>query len=95
MLFKKIEMYNYVEDLRSLASKELYDFFEAIDPKTAPKNIKLLYFYFVGSRNLISEMTNESVATYKHDQMQPTRPEMRKTITGKGSGKGKVDNSRY
>jgi len=63
-MFKKIDMYKYVEDLRGLANKELYDFFENIDPDTAPKNIKLLYFYFVGSRNLIGEMTNDSVATY-------------------------------
>lgn len=45
-------MHNYVEDLRSAANREIYDFLEAIDPDTAPKNLKLLYFYFVGSRNL-------------------------------------------
>jgi hypothetical protein len=66
-LFKKIDMYKYVEDLRGQANKELYDFFENIDPDTAPKNIKLLYFYFVGVRNLIGEMNNDSVTTYKSD----------------------------
>ena len=54
-------MQNYVEELRKLANKEIYDFFEGIDPDTAPKNLKLLYFYFVGSRYMKSVMMNESV----------------------------------
>ena len=54
-------MHNYVEDLRSEANREIYKFLEQIDPNTAPSNLKLLYFYFVGSRNLFHEMTTESV----------------------------------
>ena len=61
ILFKKIEMHNYVEQVREEALNEIYEFFQEIDPKTAPKNIKLLFFYFVGSRNLLNEMTTESV----------------------------------
>lgn len=78
-------MHNYVEDLRSAANREIYDFLEAIDPNTAPKNLKLLYFYFVGSRNLFLEMTTESVQKYRLDQMQPVRNDLRKAITGQGA----------
>lgn len=60
-------MSNYIENVRMAASAEIYDFFAAIDANTAPKNLKLLYFYFVGSRNLNREMIEESVATYKSD----------------------------
>ena len=67
IMYKKIEMSRYVEELRMIANKEIQDFFEAIDPNTAPKNLKLLYFYFVGSRNLGREMVNESIAQYKSD----------------------------
>ena len=56
-----MEFYKYIEELRVAANKEIYDFFEAIDPNTAPKNLKLLYFYFVGSRNLNKEMVEEAV----------------------------------
>ena len=75
-------MQNYVEELRMLANKEIYDFFEGIDPDTAPKNLKLLYFYFVGSRYMKTVMMNESVHTWRHDQMQPVRKDLRKAITG-------------
>lgn len=74
--------------MRELANREIYDFFNAIDPDTAPKNLKLLYFYFVGSRNLQKEMMDESVQTYREDQMKPQRNDLRKTITGKNR-KGK------
>ena len=40
-----------------------------MDPDTAPKNIKLMYYYFVGSRNLFSEMTDEAVQEFKDDQI--------------------------
>ena len=70
-MYKKMELHQYIEQLRGLANKEIHDFFENIDPNTAPKNLKLLFFYFVGSRNLNKEMTDESVATYKEDQMKP------------------------
>ena len=56
VLFKKMELHHYIERCRNEANKEIYHFFEQIDPKTAPKNLKLLYFYFVGSRMLITEM---------------------------------------
>ena len=64
VMFKKIELHDYVEKLRDEACKEIFEFFEAIDPHTEAKSLKLLYFYFVGSRNLLQEMTNDSVNTY-------------------------------
>lgn len=67
ILFKKMDAHHYIEKLRNDASKEIYNFFEQIDPKTAPKNLKLLYFYFVGSRMLITEMIEDSVQTYMRD----------------------------
>lgn len=79
---KKIEMYHYIEKLRVEANKEIFDFFESVDPSTDSKNMKLLYFYFVGSRNLISEMTTEAVNKYAFDQMKPMRPEMRNAMNG-------------
>ena len=69
ILFKKLEMYNYIEKLRVEANREIFDFFTSVDPSTDAKNMKLLYFYFVGSRNLIGEMTTEAVTKYNHDQM--------------------------
>ena len=71
IMYKKMEMHHYVESVREAANREIYDFFEGIDPNTAPKNMKLLYFYFVGSRNLKTEMEAESVQIYKIDQMKP------------------------
>ena len=56
-----MELHQYIEELRLLANQEIYDFFEAIDPETAPKNLKLLYFYFVGGRNLEKEQKDESI----------------------------------
>lgn len=74
IVFKKIDLHSYVESLRNEGIKEIFDFFSAIDENagetrtnTAAKNLKLLYFYFVGSRNLISEMRNEAITTYVHD----------------------------
>ena len=87
ILYKKMEYYKYIEEIRVEANKEIYDFFEAIDPDTAPKNLKLLYFYFVGSRNLNKEMMDESVQTYREDQMKPQRNDLRKAITGKNRKK--------
>ena len=66
-MFKKLELHNYIEDMRKSANSQIHDFFKGVDPNTAPKNLKLLYFYFVGSRNLGREMVNESIAQYKSD----------------------------
>lgn len=55
-MYKKMDLNRYVEDIREAANKELYDFIEGIEYNTAPKTIKLLYHYFVGSRNLMGEM---------------------------------------
>ena len=49
---KKIELHNYIEDMRKSANSEIYNFFKGLDPNTAPRNIKLMYYYFVGSRNM-------------------------------------------
>ena len=64
-MFKKLELHNYIEQVRDSANSQIFDFFKSIDPNTAPKNIKLLYYYYVGSRNLYQEMTEESVQEFK------------------------------
>ena len=64
MLYKKIDLHHYVEKMRIEANKEIFDFFEGIDPTTDSKNLKLLYFYFVGSRNLLNEMATEALNIY-------------------------------
>ena len=51
-MMKKIELHNYIEDMRKSANSEIYNFFKGLDPNTAPRNIKLMYYYFVGSRNM-------------------------------------------
>ena len=53
IMYKKMLMQAYIEELRNEANKEIHNFFKAVDPHTAPRNLKLLYFYFVGSRNLM------------------------------------------
>ena len=60
-MFKKLELHNYIEDMRKSANTQIFDFFTGLDPNTAPKNIKLMYYYYVGSRNLYQEMTGEAV----------------------------------
>jgi len=64
IVFRKIDLNNYIEKLRTEANKEIFEFFADIDPNTDSKNLKLLYFYFVGSRNLLNEMTSEAVNIY-------------------------------
>ena len=85
-------MHHYVEALRNEANHEIFDFFEGVDASTDSKNLKLLYFYFVGSRNLLLEMNNEALQHYLQDQMQPMRNDLRKAMTGmnrKNLGYGK------
>ena len=47
--------------MRDSANAQIYDFFKSIDPDTEPNQIKLLYYYYVGSRNLYQELSEESV----------------------------------
>ena len=51
-------MFHYIEGVRDQADKDLQSFIEnqLEDGNTDPKNIKLLYFYFVGSRNYFNKM---------------------------------------
>ena len=93
-MFKQIDLHAYVEKLRTEANDEIFDFFEGIDPNTAARNLKLLYFYFVGSRNLLSDMTSESVSTYIHDQMQPMRKDLRRAMANVGKNRP-VASKRY
>lgn len=64
-LFKKLELYAYIEDLRRQGNKETFDFFLNMQPDTDPKNIKLLYFYQVGSRTLYEKMKHEIVKEHR------------------------------
>ena len=83
IMYKKMMMQSYVEELRSEANKEIYNFFKGVDPHTAPRNLKLLYFYFVGSRNLNQDMQTESVAKFKASQSGAISSDLRKNMTGK------------
>ena len=53
--------------MRKTASSDIHEFFFGLDPNTAPKNIKLMYYYYVGSNNLFQEMTTEAVQEFKLD----------------------------
>ena len=66
-MFKKVELHNYIEQVRDSANAQIYEFFKSIDPDTAPNQIKLLYYYYVGSRNLYQELSEESVQEFKLD----------------------------
>ena len=46
-----------------------------------------MYFYFVGSRNLLTEMTNESVLQYKQDQQVPMQKALCKGIMQVGKNR--------
>ena len=66
-MFKKMELLNYIEDMRKSANTQIFDFFKGLDPDTQPKNIKLMYDFDVRVRNLYQEMTGEAVHEYKRD----------------------------
>ena len=66
-MFKKLELLNYIEDMRKSANTQIFDFFKGLDPDTKPQNIKLMYDFDVRVRNLYQEMTGEAVHEYKRD----------------------------
>ena len=70
-LFKKLDMYSYIEDLRRQGNKETFDFFLNMQPDVDPDNIKLLYFYQVGSRTLYEKMKHEIVKEFRKAQIDP------------------------
>ena len=65
LLFKQLELYNYIEDLRRQGNKETFDFFLNMHPGIDPKNIKLLYFYSVSSKTLYDKLKHEIVKEYR------------------------------
>lgn len=69
-MFKKLELHSYIEGMREDANSQINHFFDGMDPNTAPRNIKLMYYYYVGSRNNYQEMTTEAVESYKNDLVQ-------------------------
>ena len=80
-MFKKLELHNYIEDMRKSANSQIHDFFKGVDPNTAPKNIKLMYYYFVGSRNLYNEMTAEAIQDFrKNSEIAKITKNERKSI---------------
>ena len=56
LIMKKLELHNYLEDKRLRASHETMDFIKDLDPATNPRNIKLMYYYYLSSSNLYSGM---------------------------------------
>ena len=66
-MFKKLELLNYIEDMRKSANTQIFDFFKGLDQDTKPQNIKLMYDFDVRVRNLYQEMTGEAVQEYKRD----------------------------
>ena len=65
MMFKKLDLYTYIEDLRRQGNQETFDFFLDMHPDIDPKNIKLLYFYSVGSKTLYDKMKYEIVKEHR------------------------------
>ena len=59
---KKVDLHYYLEDLRSKADENLDDFYFDLDPKTEPPNIKLMYYYYLGSKGLQDEMMKEAIS---------------------------------
>ena len=68
-IMKKLELHNYLEDMRLDANRNIFDFFKGIDPDTAPRNMRLLYYYYLSSSNLYSSMQDESIQEYKKDDL--------------------------
>ena len=66
-----------MEKIRLEAFNEIFNFFESSNSAMESKNLKLMYFYFVGSRNLLNEISGECVQTYLVDSMKPIRRELR------------------
>ena len=64
-LLKKIDLHYYVENLRESAEKDINEFYHDLDTDTAPHNIKLMYFYYLGSKNLEHEMQDEAIKDFK------------------------------
>ena len=45
----------------------MFEFLDRIDLNTEPKNIKLQYYYYIGSNNLNNEIQQESIDEYKRN----------------------------
>ena len=61
---KHLELHKYIEGMRNLNYSQMFDFIKGMDPKTEPKHVKLMYYYFVGSKHLYNEMKGEVVEDY-------------------------------
>ena len=69
MIMKKLELHNYLEEKRLRATHDTIDFVNNLDPIMAPRNIKLMYYYYISSSNLYSGMQEESIAEFKKDDL--------------------------
>lgn len=69
-MLKKIDFHYYVEDLRESAEKNINEFYHDLDPDTAPRNIKLMYYYYLGSKGLKHEMQDEAIKDFKKPKSQ-------------------------
>ena len=61
MIMKKLELHNYLEEKRITANRNTMNFVKELDPSTAPRNIKLMYYYYLSSSNLYSGMQDEAI----------------------------------
>ena len=64
---KKLDLHNYIESIRKSATENVFDFFKGLDPNMEPSQIKLMYYYFLSSKSMYSEMTGEAIKEYKQD----------------------------
>mmetsp|Transcript_15637 Transcript_15637/g.21181 ORF Transcript_15637/g.21181 Transcript_15637/m.21181 type:complete len:121 (+) Transcript_15637:882-1244(+) len=60
-IMKKLELHSYLEEMRSKANHNIFDFFKGIDPNTAPRNLRLMYYYYLSSTDLYASMQQESI----------------------------------
>ena len=66
-MLKKLDLYNYIQDMNEKSTAEIVNFIENMDPKTQGKHLLLMYYYHVGSNQLKKEMNNDSIQQYLND----------------------------
>lgn len=66
-IMKKLDMHNYIEEMRKTETSSIFDFFKEINPDVGPRNMRLMYFYHISNKNVYSELTSEAIRDYKQD----------------------------
>lgn len=67
-MYKKVELYNYIQKKQSEASDQIFEFLGQVKKGTEAKDIKLQYYYFIGSKLLSEEIQTDCIEEYKKSQ---------------------------